>query len=264
MMNDKERLYDREKKSFVIAHNLRGDSITEWTEQYQANENYRQNRRKNQIYYTHEILSFHKDDMKNISVDKLEDIARQYIDERNPRGLYVAVPHFDREHFHIHCCVSRIEYKTGKSLRLDKKQLLILKKNMELYQEQKYPELSRSAISHGQRKKVKALLSEKEYQMKLRTGRATDKEQLLTILKTCYKKSISQKDFFLRLKECGLKTYERGGKISGIHYKGKKFRLARMGFTQERLQDLEVGVRRERELERVRRGKKEKERGIRR
>ena len=97
MMNEKERLFDKEKKSFVITQNLRGNTIPEWVEQYKANEKYRQNRRKNQIYYTHEILSFHKDDVKNISVEKLEDIARKYIEERNPRGLYVAVAHFNKD-----------------------------------------------------------------------------------------------------------------------------------------------------------------------
>ena len=73
---------------------------------------------------THEIISFHKDDAKNITLDKLEDIARQYVRERNEKGMFVAVPHFDKEHYHIHICASGIEYKTGKAMRLSKMDLV--------------------------------------------------------------------------------------------------------------------------------------------
>ena len=123
MLNDKDRLFDEKGYSFVVSHNLKGNDINEWVRQYQENEKYRKLKRVNSVLATHEIISFHKDDATNITLEKLEDIARQYVRERNINGMYVAVPHFDKAHYHIHICASGIEYKSGKAMRLSKAEL---------------------------------------------------------------------------------------------------------------------------------------------
>jgi len=255
MMLDKDRLFDDKGYSFAISHNLKGNCLDGWVKQFLENEKYRQCKRANSVLLTHEIISFHKDDAKNISLDKLEDIARQYVKERNINGMFVAVPHFDKEHYHIHICASGIEYKTGKAMRLSKINLQKLKKNLQQYQIDKYPELSKSLVNH---EKKGFALSDKEYQLKLRTGRATDKEQLTGMLKTCYKKANSKNDFFELLNECGLKTYIRGGRISGIFFNKKKFRINRLGFTNERLEYLDRSLNREKDLGELRNKPKEK------
>lgn len=178
----------------------------------------------------------------------LEDITRQYIQQRNPNGMSLAVPHYDKAHYHIHFCVSGIEYQTGKSMRLAKKDLQVLKQRVQQYQIEKYPELSKSIVNHGKSPKGKALLSEKEYQYKLRTGRATDKEQVIGMIKTCYKKANSKETFFELLKEGGLPTYFRGGRIYGVVFNERKFRLGTLGFTEERLLDLDIAFNRAKEL----------------
>jgi len=248
MLNDKDRLFDDKGYSFAISHNLKGNSIEQWVKQYLANEELRISKRTNSVVLTHEIISFHKEDATNISLDKLEDMARQYVKERNINGMYVAVPHFDKEHYHIHICVSGVEYKTGKAMRLSKVSLQSLKKKIQQYQIDKYPELSKSIVNHGKHPKEQALLSEKEYQYKLRTGRATDKEQLIGMIKTCYKKAGSRDDFYEMLKDAGLSPYVRGGRVSGVVFNNKKFRLNRLGFTDERLMDLDVVFNRSKEL----------------
>lgn len=261
MLYDKDRLFDDKGYSFAITHNLKGDRVDDWVKQYQENEEYRKCKRTDSVLLTHEIISFHKDDAKNISLAKLEDIARQYVRERNIKGMYVAVPHFDKEHYHIHICASGIEYMTGKSMRLAKKDLGVLKQKIQGYQLERYPELSRSIVNHGKPPKGKALLSEKEYQYRLRTGRATDKEQVIGMLKTCYKKANSTEVFFELLKESGLSTYVRGGRISGVVFSDRKFRLKTLGFTEERLQELDKALKQSKELNRVR--EKTREKGIR-
>jgi len=248
MINDKDRLFDKAGKSFAITHNLVGDSIDEWVKQYKANEECRQHKRVNSIILTHEILSWHKDDAKDISLVKLEDMAREYIQKRNPNGIYVAVPHFDKEHYHVHVCSSGIEYRTGKTMRLAKKDLQILKQKVQQYQLEKYPELNKSIVNHGKLPKEQALLSEKEYQYQQRTGRATDKEQVIGMLKTCYKKANSKDGFFDMLNESGLKTYVRGGRISGVVFSERKFRLKTLGFTDDRIQELEKTLKQSKEL----------------
>ena len=254
MVHDKDRLYDGEGRSFALTHNLKGDSITEWVKQFEANEKNRTHKRTDSAYIKHEILSWHRDDAKNITLAKMEEMAREYIKRRNPKGLYVAVPHFDKDHYHIHVCASGVD-KTGKSLRLSKVELRKLKKDIQQYQIEKFPELSKSIVNHD--KKEKSPVSEKEYQFKLRTGRQSDKEQILGILKTCYKASNSKEDFYLKLKECGVNSYKRGGKTTGIIFGKHKFRFNRLGYTEERLEDLNRSLKRGKQLSEVRKKGKE-------
>ena len=251
MLNDKDRLFNDEGKSFAIAHNLKGDSIEEWESQFRENEEYRLRKRSDSVLLTHEIISFHKDDAKDISLEKLEDMAREYIQQRNPNGMYIAVPHFDKEHYHVHICASGIEYRTGKGMRLDKKKLRELKLNIQQYQVEKYPELSKSIVNHGALPKAKAL-SEKEYQYKQRTEGATDKDRVSVMLKTCYKSAASKEDFFMKINECGLSTYIRGGKVYGIVYGSRKYRFKGLGFNEQSIEGLDKSIRRQEEISRLR------------
>ncbi|MFA6922883.1 MAG: relaxase/mobilization nuclease domain-containing protein [Bacteroidales bacterium] len=255
LIHDKDRLFDS-GKSFEVLRNLKGYSIDEWVEQYKENEKLRQNKRSDSVILTHEIISFHKDDAKNISLDKLEDIARQYVRERG-NGMFIAVPHFDKEHFHIHICVSGVEYKTGKGMRLAKVDLQKFKKKIQQYQIEKYPELNKSIVNHGNGKKELAL-SDKEYKFKERTGRASGKEKLKVMLNTCYKKANSKSEFYKNLKDSGLQAYIRGGRISGIVFNEKKYRLKTLGFTEEKLQGLDKSLGREKEISEIRKKSKEK------
>jgi hypothetical protein len=251
MVNDKDRLYDKDGHSFVITHNVKGDTIHDWDRQFRLNEQFRLHRRVNSIILTHEILSWHRDDAPDITLAKLEDMARQYIQKRNPQGMYVAVPHFDKEHYHVHICTSGVEYRSGKAMRLAKKDLQILKQEVQRYQREKYPELNKSIVNHNPSKKAHAL-SDREYQYKQRTGRASKQEQVLGMLKTCYKKANSKKDFFEMLQDCGLAAYVRGGKISGVVYCNMKFRLKRLGYTDARLEDLDRSLIRDKSLDKMR------------
>jgi hypothetical protein len=190
-----------------------------------------------------------------MTLDKMEQMATEYIKERNPNGMYVAVPHFDKDHYHIHICASGVEYHTGKALRLSKTEFGQLKKDIQNYQQQKFPELSRSVVEHG--KKDKTRLSEKEYQTKLRTRRETEREQLTGMLKTYYKKANSKEDFFKMLEQNGLKTYERGGRISGVIFGETKHRFKGLGYEQKHIDRLDKSANRGKELREMRGEEKE-------
>jgi len=250
MVNNKDRLIDSRGKSFTLTHNLKGRTLEKWVEQYRGNEALRLINRKDSVRLTHEILSWHKDDAKNMTFEKMEAVARAYIQQRNPKGMYVAVPHFDKDHYHVHICASGLEYKTGKSLRMSRDEFSKLKKDIQQFQVEKFPELSRSTVQHG--KGDRAAMSDAEYQIKRRTGRETNREVVMGMLKTCYKKADSKETFFQLMKESGIKTYERSGKVTGVVQDGIKFRFSRLGFTEERLADLERTKARGRELREVR------------
>lgn len=266
MVNNKDRLFDKDKRSFALTYNLKGKTIDKWIQQYKENETHRLINRKDSVKLTHEILSWHKDDAKNITLKKMEEMAREYIRQRNPNGIYVAVPHFDKEHYHVHICASGVEYKSGKSLRLSRTDLQKLKIEIQNFQKEKFPELSKSVVEHGKKNKFtrqpdRQVVIEKEYRVKLRTGRESEKGNVTGILKTCYKKADSRETFFQMLKDCGIQPYERGGRISGIVSDGRKFRLNRLGFTEERLLDLDKTKIRGRELKEMRTAEEKQQRG---
>ena len=142
------------------------------------------------------------------------------------------------------------------SLASCKKELVKVKKGIQNYQIEKYPELSHSIVQHG--KGNKNIQSEKEYQYKRRTGRETNKNQILVILQTSYKNALSKKQFFESLNLSDVSTYSRNGKVTGVVYKGRKFRFSRLGFTEERLNGLDKSLNRNRELEALRNRSKDK------
>jgi hypothetical protein len=255
MTDEKKRLFDGKGGSFAITHNLKGLSIDIWEKQFLDNDKFRNVSRKDSIYLSHEILSWHKDDAKELTLEKMQEIAYEYIQQRNPNGMYVAIPHFDKDHYHIHICASGIEYRTGKALRLSKADFGNLKKDIQNYQLEKFPELSKSVVEHG--KKGKGRMTEKEFQMKRRAGKETQKELLTGMLKTCYKKAESKEDFYNKLKECGLKIYERGGKVTGVIIDDIKHRFKGLGYEQKSLDRLDRSVNRGKELNEIRGTNKE-------
>ncbi len=257
MLNDKERLSDKDSRSFLMTHNLRGKGIETWVKQFQENETYRKHKRKNSVYVNHEILSWHKDDVKHMSADTLRDMTREYLTLRNPNGMYVAVPHFDRDHFHVHICSSGIQYRTGKSMRMSRQEFHELKKNIQEYQIEKFPELSKSVVEHG-KKKSRRIVTDEERHCTERTGKQTKKDELLSILNDCFIHATSQEDFFSRLKACNLQPYERGGKVTGVIYVKRKYRFKRLGIDLTKFKSLEQENKREKELRNVREKTKEK------
>lgn len=227
MLADKDRLLDTGGKSFVITHNMKGKRIEGWVQQFKENERRRtRKRRRDGIVLYHEILSWNALDSKNLSPEKLEDMIRQYIQLRNPNAGYVVCVHADRDHIHAHICTSAID-RTGKNMRLSRTALADLKKDIQQYQVEKYPELVHSVVRHG--RKSKSRISEKEQQYKLRTGKMSQREMVRTAIESCYKKSKSPEDFYTRLKEQGLETYIRGGRVYGVVVEGRRFRFKRLG-----------------------------------
>lgn len=250
MLDKKERLFDKQGRGFVISHHLRGNTIEQWEKQFQENESYRLRKRKDSIKMYHEILSWHKDDAKNLTLPMLEDMARQYIKLRNPNGMYIATAHFDKDHYHIHICASGVEFKTGKSLRLSKAALSKLKRGIQNYQVEKFPELTNSIVEHG--KNGKHVKSEKEFQFNWREGRETDKEKLQKVMEHCFEKADSEKHFFELLKKEKLQTYERSGKATGVLFKNRKFRFSRLGFDMGLISELNPKIKRNLEIKRLR------------
>lgn len=253
MLHDKDRLSGKDR-GFLVSHNLKGNRIDGWVAQLAENETYRKRKRKDSVILTHEILSWHRDDASKITAEKMQDMVREYIKRRGSTGMYIAVPHYDKEHYHVHILVSGVAYKTGKAMRMSRKEFGDLKKGIQEYQQEKYPELSRSVVEHG--KKRKARVSEKEYQVRKRTGKLSKREIVRREVQECFRQAPSQDLFLARLKACKLPFYARGGKVSGVIVDGRKYRFKGLGIDLGAIGKQAHERTREKELHIVRKGKK--------
>lgn len=227
LMGHEDRLFDKNGRSFVLTQNFKGRSIPKWVAELQTADKLRPRYRKNANYMTQEILTFRKENAPDLTVEKLRHITKEYMHRRNPRAQYIAVPHFDRGHYHVHILVSAFEYGTGKSLRVSQKQFGNLKKGIQEYVIERYPELQKSAVRHG--RTCKSKIKEREYQRKRRIGKEGKQEFVRDLVLKCYKSTYSESDFVQALLRRGLETYTRGGTVYGVISDHKKYRFSTMG-----------------------------------
>lgn len=146
-MFDKGRMNDG--PPFILTQNVKGTEVSEWVKQFEANEQYRLRHAKNATRVVHEILSFHADDTVNLTLPKLQAITQRYMEMRSPQGMFIAIPHIHDAHWHVHICGSPLEYLTGKSIRMSRKDFQSLKQGIQQVQFNEYPELSRSIVDHN-------------------------------------------------------------------------------------------------------------------
>lgn len=233
MMHDNDRL--TKSGSFVLQHNIKGKTIDDWVRAFEQNEQDRIHRRSNNVKMYHEILSFSNKDIQKITTKTLKDIAKKYIQIRSEQALFIAIPHQDKEHLHIHFCMSGVEQYTGLSTRISREHFKEIKQEIQTYQIEHFPELSNSIVNHNKNSKD---ISDKEYQVKKRSGQ-TEKERIKQLLDTLYMQSNSQDDFYNRIHDNGLQVYERGGKNYGI-VGDRKIRFVTLGFDEQKLELLNV------------------------
>ena len=222
---------------FIIKHNIQGNTVTQWAKAFEANEADRKIKRSNSIRLYHEVMAISNLDKNQISKAMLQDLATKYIELRSLNSLCVAVPHYDKDHIHIHFCFSGTEIETGKSLRVSKDDFASFKKELQAYQVERYPSLSHSIVEHGKKQKKNNKIKDREYQLKKRTKEPSEKERIKETVWVCFNKSLSQADFMHRLSQQGLNTYHRSGKIQGIE-SGCRYRFGSLGYDEKKLGEL--------------------------
>ena len=113
--------------------------------EFKANDKYRK-KRKNGVVAYHEILSFSPEDEQHLTKAMLFDLAQQYIQLRGENALCIAQAHLQENHKHIHLLFSGVEYRSSITLRLDNKNFRRIRKEIERYQREHYPELEASLV----------------------------------------------------------------------------------------------------------------------
>ena len=213
--------------------------------QFASNDKNRLRKRKGETKFYHSILSFHKED--SLTPKQLKAVARKYAKERYPNSMVIALPHYDKEHLHVHSLASSVEVGTGKTRYLTRKEFAEVKERMEIWQEQKLG-LQHSRVNH--KKKAQSILKDAEYQLNLK-GKLSEKQKLNMRLAEIYNTSTSQKGFLKTLSSKGMEVYTRNGRIAGLKGDKRKYRLKTLGFSKERLAELDTMNTRMKEIKKL-------------
>lgn len=228
--------FEEEKKhdnKFNLYHNLYSKSSENVKEEFSKNAEFLKER-KNGVFMYHEILSIKKS--SKISLEKQKeiifDLAEKYLQERAKNNLAYGVLHDDKsDNLHYHFVISSNEVKQKTKHRLSKKVFDKIKKDLENYMVDMYPEMEQKAVIN---KTKDEKISTREYELKKRTGKQSERDQVKSKLKVVFEKSKTKQDFFNNLADSGFELYVHGNTI-GVKSKetGLNYRLRTLGLLDE-------------------------------
>lgn len=221
--------------AFLIRHNVRSKTLKGMIQEIEENEKFRWHRRKNNVKLFHHVISFSPKDKEAITDAMLSDIAEKFIDMRNPNCMYVGAKHEEGvDHIHLHIIQSPIEI-SGRSASISKRRFLELRKSLQAYQAVKYPQLINSLPNL----QAEYNLTKEALLKRIKATRQTTKAFLMETLEGIYADATSRQEYLLKLDAEGCKPYYRNNKLQGIQYDGLKYRLSKIGMTEELLDGLD-------------------------
>lgn len=229
----------RQDEKYNIYHNVYSTDAEKIKTEFQENAAY-VGKRKNGVYMYHEILSITK--TKNLTEERqkeiLKNIGLDYIQNRAKNNLVFGVLHDDKDdNLHYHFMISSNELQSEKKHRLSKNEFSEFKKDLEQKVLTKYPELEQKKLINKEPKAEKETgekLSNKGAELKRRTGKTDQRDDVKERLKTVFSASRTKADFFNALETEQLSIYVHGNTI-GIVDKvtERKHRLKTLGMLDE-------------------------------
>ncbi len=233
----------KEKGRFAVLHNLRAavDAPRQIEAEFLQNFNHIRDGRKNGVALYHEIIAIAKEDREHVTEEMLNDLAREYLCRRAPNALAYAKAQFDTASPHVHILISGNLIESGRKLRLERNDFEQIKREMETYQIEKFPQLSRSVVYGRQARKahdrprLTNLEAERARRLKAEGGsRSSQKEDVRERLKSCLTAARSEEHLIELLKSAKLTPYVRG-QTPGVTdtQTGRKYRLSTLGLDRE-------------------------------
>lgn len=222
----------------VVLHNIRNPiSLAAIADEFESNDQERKNLRKNSVRANHEIIAFRSYDAKFLDSKTKSEIVNQYIKRRCPNAIVFGRWHFDREHPHLHLCISAVEYRDPqKLLRLDNKRFNKLRRDMELWQQREMPELS-SIVYINKQERTKDFIEQDRNagkQKKIQMDIRVEKQELFECLNTLINKSASMEDFHNHVLQSEINLYGYEGNYVGVQLSnGKKYRWETLKLTEQ-------------------------------
>lgn len=229
----------RQDAKYNIYHNIYSTNAENIKTEFDKNATFL-SKRKNGVYMYHEVLSITK--TANLTREQqkeiLKDIGLEYVQNRANHNLVFAVLHDDKaDNLHYHFMISSNEIESPKRLRLSKEKFSQFKKDLELRVLEKYPELEQKKLiskEPGFDKAIGEKLSNKGAELKRRTGKTSQKDNVKDRLRAVFLSSKNKSDFFNGLENENLSIYVNGNTI-GILDKAteRKHRLKTLGMLDE-------------------------------
>lgn len=201
---------------FRLCHNVSARSLAHTINAFQENDQYRRKRKNGNACY-HTILSFAPADARMLTKAILWDIAQMYIRLRDPQALYFIQPHQDKDHIHLHCCISGNRFASRKATRQSRPQFYQLRVALEQYQQRHYPQLDRSLIYQGMA--------------------AFEINRLKKQIQPLYEQAENSNDFLHNIQNLSSINYHP--KTQNITYNNLSFQLSDIGIDLQLLQRLD-------------------------
>ena len=193
-------------------------------------------KRSNGNYLYHEIISITR--AKSLSEDKqkemLKDIVAQYSKGRGKDCLVFGGLHDEKDdNLHFHLIISANKQGEANRHWLKKSEFNKVKVQVEEYTLQRYPELGQAKLI-SKKFSDKEKMSQKEFELKRRTGKASHKDVFKDKLKTIFEKSADKQAFFDNLEKAQIEIYTRGKTIGFLDVENnRKHRLKTLGLVAE-------------------------------
>ena len=242
-------------KTQTIIHNFYNQDLENIQEEFTRNSNHIKNSKgKNYLY--HEIISL-SPNQQHIKTKDLEniliDLGKKYIEKRAKNNLVYGKIHQEKNHIHLHLCISANEINSDKRLRLSKADFLKIQKELEIYKEQKYKNLEEATIyqkinqaqdyqekegfkysTENPHAKDKGKISRREQELKQRTKSPTKRELIRESTLKIFKTSNTKEELLKNLKLNNFELYQRGRTIGVKDLKtNRNYRLKTLGINQE-------------------------------
>ena len=216
--------------------------------------------KRKRCYRYHEVLAFAHENSQDLSREKLQRICNEYLKLRDPQGLSkaVCVPHLDKGHYHIHILLTSnfLESSRSGDMRMSNKRYYEIRRSMERWVLREMGELHRSTV-YLDEKEIEQILPERyrserrllQLGKKPAKNRNHTKDKVAQRIKELLAQSNTLEQFETLINaESDLKTYQRSGRLTGVIYNNRKYRLKNLiPLYQENFQVLK----RMQELERI-------------
>lgn len=203
--------------------------------------------RRNGIALYHEVLSLSGADAATPVM--LYDLAAHYLTLRAPQSLAYGRVHTDGPNPHIHLVISANLRGRAKKLRLSRARFAAIKRNLERYQRERYPALTHSLVfpvpdrpeplpeRPGEATGTPPVRGRAEQELvrrERRQGRSGGRTKafLAETISGQLTASTSAAAFRRRLVDAGIEPYERGGRLAGVRYQGRKYRFGTLGLPE--------------------------------
>jgi hypothetical protein len=227
----------------AISHNLRSafDYLPQIEAEFLQNYNHIRNQPKGGVVLYHEIIALAEADREKVTEEMLIDLTREYLRRRAPNALAYAKAQFDTDSPHVHILISGNLIESAKKLRIERGAFERIKREMEAYQIEKYPQLSHSIVYGKQRQKAhdrpRLTNLEAERARRLQAEgikKPSQKEDVRERLKACLIAANTEEHLIELLKAAQFAPYVRG-KTPGVTdtRTGRKYRLNTLGLDRE-------------------------------